>query len=92
MAFIFETFSTNMKANFDTMEKYGEGRYKRERRLALFQIRSVQKIIIWNLKSLSAGPIVLETNSLQQNTLSNKKASSSQNSNPFNEKNVIIGT
>ena len=81
MAFIFETFSTNMKANFDTMEKYGEGRYKRERRLALFQIRSVQKIIIWNLKSLSAGPIIMETPYLQQSILSQKPASYSQHFN-----------
>ena len=26
MTLNFEAFSTNMKANFDTMEKYGEGR------------------------------------------------------------------
>ena len=27
MTLNFEAFSTNMKATFDTMEKYGEGRY-----------------------------------------------------------------
>ena len=31
MTFKFETFSTNMKANFDIMEKYGEGIYKQKK-------------------------------------------------------------
>ena len=31
MAFNFETFSTNTKAKFDTMEKYGEGRSEQEK-------------------------------------------------------------
>ena len=31
IAFKFETFSTNLKTTFDTMEKYGAGRYEREK-------------------------------------------------------------
>ena len=30
MTFNFETFSTNMKANFDIMDKYGEGIYEQK--------------------------------------------------------------
>ena len=31
MTFNFYTFSTNMKATFDMMEKYGESRYEQEK-------------------------------------------------------------
>ena len=44
MTLNFETFSTNMKATFDNMEKYGEGISKQEKiRTILEKIRTMNK-------------------------------------------------
>ena len=45
MTFKFETFYTNLKANFETMEKYGEGRYKQDKVVTL-----LEKILTKNQK------------------------------------------
>ena len=44
MTFNFEKFSTNMKAIFDTMEKYGEGRSEQDKvRTFLDKIRTMNQ-------------------------------------------------